>query len=683
MEKSRKCIKKFIKSCDAFGTFITFRINDDLEYKSIIGGLSTIFFVLVTLAYIIYCCIGFFGRSNVNLIYTSKVVDKSPFVNLTESKFSMAFGIQFSDPNKEKESPAINELKEYFDFSISQIEWVGENSIDTQTYQYRRCETSDFFNKVNESFDTNGLRNLFCPIFEKSSNFSVEGSYTDDFYKYIKIEILLTDKALEIIKNQNNILMNQELEMAIFWLDSAIDYESRTNPIPSYINYSYKTIDYKFLKKTDLYISSLEFEIDDNIIWNNKQKHFDAILDVSVDSFKHIPERNISQNKDDNKIGQFVIQASSKVIQVSRSYQKFPSFLADLTSLLEEILVLLLIIVNFVERKAVDHKLIEKMLKFRGSKYFDVGHLIDVFNKDKINNNIMNIIGKQTLNIERKNNIVSKRQSVMILLNKDHLRENTEKDNNLRNLSIIEESYHTPKNNHDKVSEKITLTNKNNNESEDDSPQSRKIYNTSQEGQKIGSTNRYETDELNKNIQIHSSCLSSKKNSVYYKQEEMLEIQNTKQDSNQSIDQNYIEFEYPNLNIFDIIWATLCFWSSKKQKRRSKIIDIAEKKIHYYLDIYTYITKMQEIDIMKYCLFDEDQLTLIKFLSKPPVKLGYTPFGVYSEFENQQKSNHLIGKKEINELFSTYINVRNKDEITFEDLKLLRLVKAEVDFFKS
>ena len=104
MEKSRKCIKRFIKSCDAFGTFITFRINDDIEYKSIIGGLSTIFFVLVTLAYIIYCCIGFFGRSNVNLIYTSKVVDKSPFVNLTESQFSMAFGIQFSDPNKEKES---------------------------------------------------------------------------------------------------------------------------------------------------------------------------------------------------------------------------------------------------------------------------------------------------------------------------------------------------------------------------------------------------------------------------------------------------------------------------------------------------------------------------------------------------------------------------------------------------
>ena len=71
------------------------------------------------------------------------------------------------------------------------------------------------------------------------------------------------------------------------------------------------------------------------------------------------------------------VKASPKIIQVNRQYQKFPSFLADFTSLLEEILVLMLLVVNFVERKAVDHKLIEKMLKFRGSKYYDIDYLIN------------------------------------------------------------------------------------------------------------------------------------------------------------------------------------------------------------------------------------------------------------------------------------------------------------------
>lgn len=43
MEKVSKCIKKSLKTCDAFGTFITFRINDYIEYKSIIGGICTVY----------------------------------------------------------------------------------------------------------------------------------------------------------------------------------------------------------------------------------------------------------------------------------------------------------------------------------------------------------------------------------------------------------------------------------------------------------------------------------------------------------------------------------------------------------------------------------------------------------------------------------------------------------------
>ena len=39
--------KQVIKGCDCFGTFITFRINDDLEYKSLMGGISSIFFFLI------------------------------------------------------------------------------------------------------------------------------------------------------------------------------------------------------------------------------------------------------------------------------------------------------------------------------------------------------------------------------------------------------------------------------------------------------------------------------------------------------------------------------------------------------------------------------------------------------------------------------------------------------------
>ena len=179
------------------------------------------------------------------------------------------------------------------------------------------------------------------------------------------------------------------LEMAIFFLDSAIDYENRKNAIPSFINYSYKVIDFDFVKTTELFISSLEFQNDDNLLFDNSKLTIDAMFDHSLDSFQYVNNR-IQQ--EESLIGKFIIKASPKIIQVNRQYQKFPSFLADLTSLLEEILVLMLLVVNFVERKAVDHKLINKMLKFRGSKYYDIDYLINVFNKDKISNKITKIL---------------------------------------------------------------------------------------------------------------------------------------------------------------------------------------------------------------------------------------------------------------------------------------------------
>ena len=89
---------------------------------------------------------------------------------------------------------------------------------------------------------------------------------------------------------------------------------------------------------------------------------------------------------------------------------------------------------------------------------------------------------------------------------------------------------------------------------------------------------------------------------------------------------------------------------------------------------------MQEVDVIKYCMFDEDQLTLVKFLSKPPIKIGLSTIGSYKEFEETQIK---FGKIEADQLFKSYSTLRNKNEISSEELKLLHLVKAEINFLKS
>ena len=680
MEKCQKCFKGAIKACDGFGTFITFRINDDIEYKSIIGGCSTILFVIITVIYTTYCCSSFFSRKNVDFIFTNKIVETDPQINLTSSHFNLAFGVQYS----EDAMSAIENTSQYFTYKMNIVEWIGDDDLVAYPFSFKQCEPSDFYNVVDEAFENNDIGQYICPDFFNNSNFTLEGLYTDYYFKFIELEIRLTEYALNNLNEVEAMMKENPLEMAIFFLDSAIDYENRKNAIPSFINYSYKVIDFDFIKTTEIFISSLEFQNDDNLLFDNSKLTIDAMFDHSLDSFRYVPERFDDQ---ETLIGKFIIKASPKIIQVNRQYQKFPSFLADLTSLLEEILVLMLLFVNFVERKAVDHKLINKMLKFRGSKYYDIDYLINVFNKDKISNKVTEMIQKQNLKIERKNNVRTTRRSIMLLLN-----------NRKTNEQITDASGYkkTP----DDVKSNDLLRNENNiiysennsvNNSSEDSPAPHKNSHQHLD------FNYEMDDELNQNIQMQSNSLSSKKNSIYYKNDDFANekkqfsvktIQGSDEISSTTSPPivektNSSKLEYSNMGIMSIIWASVCFWTSKRQKRRHRLISKAESKIHYYLDIYTYIKKMQEIDLLKYCLFDEDQSTLFKFLSKPPIQLGTGPLGLYKEFEQSQVNYKKLDKPEIDALYHSYKTIRDKEEITFEDLKLLRLVTAEIKFLNN
>jgi hypothetical protein len=104
--------------------------------------------------------------------------------------------------------------------------------------------------------------------------------------------------------------------------------------------------------------------------------------------------------------------------------------------------------------------------------------------------------------------------------------------------------------------------------------------------------------------------------------------------------------------------------------------------MYYYLDIFVYIKKIQEIDIIKYCLLDNDQIVLFDYLTTPPIKLSEKNKGVYKEFEKLQKPYIVLNKNEINKIFGIYKKISQKNHLNFEDIKLLRLVNADIDFLK-
>ena len=119
-------------------------------------------------------------------------------------------------------------------------------------------------------------------------------------------------------------------------------------------------------------------------------------------------------------------------------------------------------------------------------------------------------------------------------------------------------------------------------------------------------------DDLNSSHIINKNNNSSNNNSNN-------NSTNEKKTNENEYKKNVNDFANLRAGICETIFIKLFFWISKGMKRRKSIILKGEERVHYYLDVFNYIKKMQEIDLLTYCIFDQDQFKLFEYLSKPPV----------------------------------------------------------------
>ena len=751
-----KCIKKVIKNCDCFGTPLTFRINNDLEYKSLIGGISTILFTIVAGLYISYMSYRFLWRKDFDFIYSNKIVDSGANINLTEVKFNLAFGIQFTIDG----TNAINTMKKYMDYSMTINQWNGgTDNITYYRFDLANCNLSDFHESVNTTFHKNKLYNMYCPVKNETTNYTLDGLYTDSFFKFIEIKFTLNEYAMTHLEETEEFFYKNPIEMIVYFLDTAIDYESRTKPISLFINMINKWLDFSFVKETAIYISPVTFSNDENIIVSHGKVTHDCMYDYSQDAFKMV-KRSMNMS---NILGTFIIKSSSKIVQFERNYRKLPTFIADLQGIIEEILLFIFLIVNYIEIICVDKKLIQNMLKYKGSKYYDIEYLTNVFKKNRLNLNITSLIEKDELNIQKTEKIVSKRNSVALMLDtikhKNTIKKDSSKNQNynlsLNNNNNIYELYNSQIN--QKKQEQMALNQLINNDTErplheieterpnkssndifeiKNSSSSNQSYssieeipesnlgneysseNKSQNNSKKSSENKnseissnksesknsnsnstFENNKIKKyNFSNHSYTitknnnrkitnkfkkLNSQTNDSFIEQPHKFKKKKTKKELYQTAtmlnDQESEEFG--NLSVSEILITKIFFCCSKKIRKKKKLFDKCEERIYYYLDIFVYSKKMQEIDLLKYSLFDDDQFILFKYLSTPPIKLSEKNIGLYKEFQQHQSIiRKKMDKNDVDELFEAYKKISEKEKLNFEDIKLLRLINAEIDF---
>ena len=640
MDNCSSVIKKIIKKIDYFATIITFKINDEVEYKSLIGGILTIIYVIFTISFIILLSIQFLKDGNINFIYSNKIKNKNPFINLTELEFKFGIGVQYYNYS----IPAINDTKLYFNYNISLIEWIGKDNITEYKLDYNLCNASDF-SSLTEQFYLNDLDQMLCPIYNLSTNFSIDGLYTDDYYKYISIILSLTDYGIKNFYQLEKLLNNSPIEVIIFFKDTGIDYENKENPLPSYLNYYNKLIDLNSLKKTEILLSSLEFVSDENVMINNPKMTEKLIFQTSYDSIEIINNR-IETNK--NILFEYIIGVSPKIIYLKRTYEKIPELFANISGIINFILFLFTAFANSIERIAINQKLIQRVIKFKGNKHINVNYYIKKFNFNNIN------FDKNKINLKE---CYEKENS---LLNNTDL--NT--DDNLKNNINQEEDEKI----NERSSHRIMKKTKKNNFDKD-------ISNISK--QKNNKSYLKSMNILNKKNTKHKRIKANDLESNNYQTKDMINVKDNirQQQSNKS---KILQLNFSNYNLFKIILVYMCR-CFPKLKQRYKLIKIGEKKINYYMDIVTYIKTIQEFELLKKILFNENYLKVFQFISKPTIKVIHDDMIFCHKYESELSSFKNIDKKEIDELYLNFKKIL-KEEKTTEKLKLVNLLKQELNF---
>ncbi len=661
MEKCKTQIKSLLKKMDYFGTFLTFRVNEEIEYKSIIGGTFSIIYALFVILYVTTMSIDFVRRKNINFIYSNKI-SQNPFINLTEIGFNFAFGIQFS----QSVTSAIKETRQFFDYNVSIIEYFSneeitgkENVIKTEIGT-RRCTSSDFPELLHH-FYLNDLEDMICPIINSTSNFSIEGLYTDHYYKTLSIKLSLSNYSIEHYSKLEEYLNGTPIEFALFYKDTAIDYENRKNPLPSYLNYYYKGMDIEFFKITEIGISKLEFRNDENLFYDNTKLINKATHSSSRDLFRYLPSRGV-----ENEYGvcEYIIKCSSQILQLKRIYEKISEFAANISGVISFTFFIMILLANIIEIKIIDQKLIHKMLKFRGNKNIDVNYFIEKFNHNVQNDFSSNLVGEFLKPISKYNSVeFEKKKTIEKPIKKNRIKK---KLNSFFELNKINNE--SIPNQLNRFEEKEEINNCENDKTEEKENNDNYILDKTSLKSSERSFKNYKT----KTFDLEKKVFTSPQMKRIKKPE--IKTQSPVSKKNQE--------DLVKLSLYQIIRNFFCFWCNKSWKRKNKLIKRAEKKINYYMDIITYVKTIQEFELLKEVLFDENTLRLFQFISKPTMKIINDDFIYCHHFLKEYTPFKNIRKKEIDELYNNYKEVL-QNEKSMEQLKLLSFIKGEVNFLVS
>jgi len=404
-ENSSSSIKVFIKSLDYFAVTFEFRVDKKPKFGSITGGTWFLLYIIIAIAYSVKRFFDYISWTDSKLQFIEKALDPGPSLNFKKMNFSYAVRITFDNDTSLRNSS-------YSDLFILEHSYViakdGEKKKKIQS-QARKCQDSDFYNKTSEFsvFNRQPISDFDC--FDFYDNFTLKGIFTDPEMCYSEVLLKLNDKYMKNYTELQNIFSNDMFKFTLYYIDTFNDVSNFTKPVFYKIDALYSYVDLQSFKRNNINFQQFINFVDRNLFYNDYKSSTFMKLFSSQEIPAPIPDRPSSTLDDRLNLNKFILRAVNNQKIVKLSFVKIPEFLASLSGLLVNMLVILAILMKALNTFEAKQKIMSKIMKYKDLiKSNNKNSLVYLSNKFK-NHHFTE--RKSSLQYLRSNNIPKKKEN--------------------------------------------------------------------------------------------------------------------------------------------------------------------------------------------------------------------------------------------------------------------------------
>ena len=229
--KAYKWIVGKVQSRDLFGIPISLTYKGDTEFKTCIGGCTSIFVTSIILYYAALLLKILINReeSNVSVNTIQTDLTYNP-VSYNIGRAGFTFGVALVHNNG---SDLMND-ESLLTMDIEQVTWVGAEIGDNHTafankINHSVCDVSDFSNLNSRTLDSlNVFSEYYCP---DQHDYNISGNLISTLYNYVRVKIkkCMNESYCQSEADINNTLQGVELKLAIS--NSYFDIKDYNEPI--------------------------------------------------------------------------------------------------------------------------------------------------------------------------------------------------------------------------------------------------------------------------------------------------------------------------------------------------------------------------------------------------------------------------------------------------------------------